>query len=189
VCFLCVGTPARFTRDAKQFLTFLLIRSLDRTKRTGFVASSIAWSHFYWHLPVGPPEVHRWISKTVNTAARTVAFDSNGWDNSTTCLKNFCVPGILGTAVLNYVFRLYMSSVSRSQQTLKNCATRTAESGQVKIARNSQRSSAVLVAWSRAIRRGVAWTPSVALRHTVAATESHYRQGLYIFCRNVEINK
>jgi hypothetical protein len=65
-----------------------LPRPMDRTKRTGFVASAITRSHTCRLLPVGPFEGHSFREKNQHTG-RALAFDSSGCDNSTTHPRNF----------------------------------------------------------------------------------------------------
>lgn len=52
-------------------------------KRTGFVTSAIARCHTCRLLPVGPSEGHSLLEKSVYVG-RSLAFDSSGYDNSTT---------------------------------------------------------------------------------------------------------
>jgi hypothetical protein len=64
----------------KAIFVLSLLRSMDKTKWTGLVASAIAQSHIYWLLAVGSSEQHSLLEKCQHTA-HALAFDTSGCYN------------------------------------------------------------------------------------------------------------
>jgi hypothetical protein len=71
-----------------------LRRSMERTKRTCFVASMIARSHTCRLLPMEWSEGHSLLEKSQHEG-RALAFDSSGCDNNTTHAWNFSANQVL----------------------------------------------------------------------------------------------